>query len=129
MAIFSAYVIITQDIVNAGGLSNIASVTAQDPSNTAITDTSDDGDDNDGNLTNDPTIDVIPANPSINIVKTVTVSDTNGNGINDIGDVANYTITISNTGNIDIASIIVTDTLSGLSTGTLSLTQLSLIHI
>ena len=123
MAIFSAYVIITQDIVNAGGLSNIASVTAQDPSNTAITDTSDDGDDNDGNLTNDPTIDVIPANPSINIVKTVTVSDTNGNGINDIGDVANYTITISNTGNIDIASIIVTDTLSGLSTGTLSLTQ------
>ncbi|MAW14797.1 MAG: hypothetical protein CMC25_00005, partial [Flavobacteriaceae bacterium] len=123
MAIFSAYVIITQDIVNAGGLSNIASVTAQDPSNTAVTDTSDDGDDNDGNLTDDATIDGIPANPSINIVKTVTVSDTNGNGINDIGDVANYTITISNTGNIDISSIVVTDTLTGLSTGTLSLTQ------
>ena len=71
----------------------------------------------------DPTENPIAANPSLNIEKTFTVSDTNGNGIRDIGDVVHYTISVSNTGNIDISSVVVTDTLAGLNSGTLDLTE------
>ena len=105
---------INQSIINAGGLINTASVTVLDPSNTSATDVSDDNDDQDGNLVDDPTENPIAANPSLNIEKTFTVSDTNGNGVNDIGDIVHYTITVSNTGNIDISSVAVTDTLAGL---------------
>ena len=107
---FTAYVVINQSIINAGGLINTASVTVLDPSNTSATDVSDDNDDQDGNLVDDPTENPIAANPSLNIEKTFTVSDTNGNGVNDIGDIVHYTITVSNTGNIDISSVAVTDT-------------------
>ena len=119
---FTAYVVINQSIINAGGLINTASVTVLDPSNTPATDVSDDNDDQDGNLVDDPTENPIAANPSLNIEKTFTVSDTNGNGVNDIGDIVHYTITVSNTGNIDISSVAVTDTLAGLNSGTLDLT-------
>ena len=119
---FTAYVVINQSIINAGGLINTASVTVLDPSNTSATDVSDDNDDQDGNLVDDPTENPIAANPSLNIEKTFTVSDTNGNGVNDIGDIVHYTITVSNTGNIDISSVAVTDTLAGLNSGTLDLT-------
>ena len=70
---FTAYVVINQSIINAGGLSNTASVTVLDPSNTPATDVSDDNDDTDGNLVDDPTENSIPANPSLNIQKTFTV--------------------------------------------------------
>ena len=119
---FTAYVVINQSIINAGGLINTASATVLDPSNTPATDVSDDNDDQDGNLVDDPTENPIAANPSLNIEKTFTVSDTNGNGVNDIGDIVHYTITVSNTGNIDISSVAVTDTLAGLNSGTLDLT-------
>ena len=73
-------------------------------------------------LVDDPTENLIPANPSLNIQKTFTVSDTNGNGVRDIGDIVHYTIAVSNTGNIDLSSVVVTDTLSGLNSGSLNLT-------
>ena len=37
----------------------------------------------------------------------------------DIGDIVHYTIAVSNTGNIDLSSVVVTDTLSGLNSGSL----------
>ena len=42
--------------------------------------------------------------------------------VSDIGDIVHYTIAVSNTGNIDLSSVVVTDTLSGLNSGSLSLT-------
>ena len=36
------------------------------------------------------------------MVKTYTVSDTNGNGINDVGDIINYTVVATNTGGLDL---------------------------
>ncbi|WP_299444396.1 hypothetical protein, partial [uncultured Aquimarina sp.] len=43
---------------------------------------------------------------------TDTYVDTNGNGIIDAGDTINYVFTVTNTGNIDLTGISVTDALA-----------------
>ena len=50
----------------------------------------------------DAAYDVGCYNPALDVVKTYTVSDTNGNGINDVGDVINYTVVATNTGGLDL---------------------------
>ena len=37
-------------------------------------------------------------NPALIVVKSAVVSDTNSNGLNDVGDVINYTVVVTNTG-------------------------------
>ena len=50
--------------------------------------------------------------PSINVTKSATVSDVNGNGINDTNDdIVTYTIIVSNTGNIKAKLSFLSDTL------------------
>ena len=49
--------------------------------------------------------------PTINVTKSATVSDVNGNGINDTNDDVTYTIIVSNTGNIKLSSVTLSDTL------------------
>ena len=58
---------------------------------------------------NDTTDVIISPNPSIEVTKTVSVTDTNGNS-NDPGDVLRYTITIENTGNVTVTSTSLVDT-------------------
>jgi uncharacterized repeat protein (TIGR01451 family) len=77
-----------------------------------VSDTSDDGDDNDGNTTDDSTDVSISPKPSVEATKTATVSDTNGSGLNDPGDIIIYTITVENTGNVTLTSITLDDTLT-----------------
>ena len=49
-------VIINQQAVDSGSISNVVSATGSSPGNTNdVTDISDDGDDSDGNTSNDPT--------------------------------------------------------------------------
>ena len=67
IATFQGTYIIRQVDVDAGGLSNQASVTAQTPSDATITDASDDGNDFDQNTVDDRTETIIPRIPGIEV--------------------------------------------------------------
>ncbi len=110
----TAIYVITQADVDAGGVSNSATVNGNDPNGNPISDASDNGDetaddDGDGNPGNDSTdtATVTPA-PELTFTKTATVS-----GTGDVGDVITYTFNVLNTGNVTISNVTVTDPLLG----------------
>ena len=76
----------------------------------------------------DPTIISLVVTPSVEITKTATITDSDGSGTTTVGDIITYTITVSNTGDTPLNDITITDILSGLETGTLSLST-SLTHV
>ena len=59
----------------------------------------------------------------LDISKTVSITDTNNNNINDVGDIAIYTIRATNAGNVTLNSLTVTDTLTDGTSSTLSLSS------
>ena len=75
------------------------------------TDVSDDGDDLDGNTQNDVTEVRLNFNPILEATKTVSMSS-NANPV--IGDIAEYTITVENKGNVDVSNLNLNDTFVGL---------------
>ena len=91
---------ITQDDVDDGTLLNQVFVSAEGTS--LVTETSDDGIDDDGNTTDDPTVTEISKQASVTIAKTATVSDVNADGLNGVGDIIEYTIVVTNTGNTQL---------------------------
>ena len=114
---FTAAYVLTQADADAGKVSNQATVTATDPSGATLTDLSD------PSLTagNTATETPIPPAPALALVKAVgTVTDVNANGVNDPGDVINYTFTLSNTGNVTLSNLTVTDPLVQVSGGPLA---------
>ena len=134
--------VITQTDIDNGGVENSASVSSEapggDPGNTAddVIDTSDtgtagdgttvtnpetvetddidsvNGDNNDADPTNDVTPFEIPANPSIELVKSV-ASVTAAGGAGLVDDVINYSFTVTNTGNVTLTDIAVNDPVVG----------------
>ena len=122
IATFQGTYIIRQVDVDAGGLSNQASVTAQTPSDATITDASDDGNDFDQNTVDDRTETIIPRVPGIEVTKTSTITDNNGDNSYGVGDTVVYTIKVVNTGNLDFTSVVLEDVLSKINGGTLALT-------
>lgn len=84
---------IAQEDVDDGMLINQLYVSANGASG-IVSDTSDDGDDTDGNTVDDPTVIEISKISSVTIVKTATVSDVNGDGLNGVGDIIEYTIVV-----------------------------------
>ena len=85
-----------------------------------VTDISDDGDDTDGDTVSDTTDITINPVPSIDVTKTASVNDVNGNSQNDSGDIISYTITIVNTGNLPLTSFVLNDNLTDGNAGVLS---------
>lgn len=102
--IYSATYRITQSDVNAGGVSNTATVTASDPGGTPVSDRSDDGIAGNGDDT--PTVVGITTNPVLDVVKSVVQGGTGA------GDTVIFEIRAFNRGNVDIFSPVVTDRLT-----------------
>ena len=109
---FTATYTITQADIDAGGLSNTATV--QGTSATGdVTDVTDDGDDTDGNIADDATQSPVTVAPQITGVKTSVLTDTDASGTLSAGDTLTYTVTATNTGNVTPSDVAVdTDTLT-----------------
>ncbi|MDI5949799.1 DUF7507 domain-containing protein [Flavobacterium yafengii] len=94
---------IQQSDVDAGKVTNSATVTGTTPTNGTVTDTSG------TTITNDiPTETTLTPSPSIALVK---VGAVGGNGV--IGNVITYTFTVTNTGNTSLSNIMINDVLTG----------------
>jgi len=91
---------ITQTDIDAGSVTNSATATSDE----GATDISGTANDNDT-----PTITTITQTPAVALVKTANVG-----GTGTLGDVITYTFTITNTGNITLTNIVVTDPMVGL---------------
>ena len=117
---YTALYVITAGVVRTPSIINSAIATASSTS-VLVSDTSDDGNDDDGNTVDDPTVVNISPDPSIEAVKTATVSDVNANTLNDPGDIITYTIVVVNTGNVTLTSINLADTMTDNNGNALSL--------
>ncbi|MFV5696551.1 gliding motility-associated C-terminal domain-containing protein [Flavobacterium sp. LB3P122] len=115
---FSAVHTITQADINTGFVYNLATATGTPPSGPNLTDTSSDPTPCTSCAVNpecpDCTITPLTQTPSITLVKTGTFNDTNNDGFAQAGEKINYTFTITNTGNVTVTNIVITDPLIGL---------------
>lgn len=103
---FTATYTLTQSDVDAGFFENTATVTGDTPSGGQATDTSHPSNVNG----NGPTRYDIPRQPGITLLKTVSsISDTNGNSVTDLTDVITYAFTVSNTGNMTLLNVTLSD--------------------
>jgi uncharacterized repeat protein (TIGR01451 family) len=113
--VFTAEYMITQADIDAGGVTNQAIATADDPDGVEV---SDDSDDN-SPLEDEPTTTDIPTNPVVAIIKTSSL-DLGGDGVVSVGDVITYTYEVSNEGDVTLYDVAVTeDALDFTGTGTL----------
>jgi uncharacterized repeat protein (TIGR01451 family) len=103
--VFEATYVITAADITAGNVTNQANVTSQTTSGFNVSDDSD----NNSPTENDPTVTPV-GTPGVALIKTVSsIDDTNGNGVNDAGDVINYAFTVTNTGALQLTNVQVTD--------------------
>ncbi|EAQ40561.2 hypothetical protein MED134_07389 [Dokdonia sp. MED134] len=117
---FIAEYVLTQEDVDAGTVENQALVTGQDPNGDDVVDTSDDNSTVEGE--EDITITDLPEDPgTIAIVKTGTFNDEDGDGFAEAGETITYNFTVTNTGNVTVTNIIVTDPLVTVTGGPIDL--------
>ncbi|WP_189342892.1 DUF7507 domain-containing protein, partial [Ulvibacter litoralis] len=102
---------ITQTDIDAGSVTNQATVEGTEPSGTIVSDLSDD----DSILEDDPTVTDLCQEAEIALIKVGTVIDTNGDGCADVGETIRYTFDVYNLGNVTLTDIDITDDLPGIS--------------
>uniref|UniRef100_UPI002632CB7E DUF7507 domain-containing protein n=1 Tax=uncultured Psychroserpens sp. TaxID=255436 RepID=UPI002632CB7E len=112
--VYTATYAITQDDIDAGVVTNQATADGSDPQGGTVTDDSDDptdATDNDNNgdgEPDDPTDTIIPQNPSISIIKESSL-DLGADGVVSVGDIITYTYTVSNTGDVTVFDVSVSE--------------------
>ena len=107
---FSAVYIVTQEDVDAGTITNQATAEGTAPNGDVVTDLSD----NNSNLEDDPTITTLCRTASLSLEKTGVFNDENGNGNADEGETISYIFIVTNTGNVTLYDITLSDPLPGI---------------
>ncbi|UTD15337.1 DUF11 domain-containing protein [Tenacibaculum mesophilum] len=105
--IYSLDYIITQNDIDNGSVTGQATVTGVSTGGTNVSDLSDD----DSTLEDDPTVTNLCQNEGIALIKQGTINDENGDGCSDNGETITFTLSVINTGNTTLNSIVVTDPL------------------
>ncbi|WP_415831036.1 gliding motility-associated C-terminal domain-containing protein, partial [Flavobacterium weaverense] len=100
---------ITQSDIDAGKVVNTALATAKDPKGNDVTDISGTSVDN-----NTPTVTPLTQKAGIAITKDGVYVDSNKDGITNIGDIVTFKFVVTNTGNVTLTNVTVTDPLPGL---------------
>ncbi|MEL6892326.1 MAG: hypothetical protein AAFP84_12065 [Actinomycetota bacterium] len=98
----ATYTVTLTDVDN-GSIPNTATASGDSPGGSTVTD------EDDENVS-------VPQNPGISIDKQFTdiTNDLGAIGVVEVGDTIEYTFTITNTGNVDLSAVSVTDPLAGL---------------
>lgn len=109
---FSGTYFITQADIDAGNVTNQATVEGTQPNGTIVTDLSDD----DSILEDDPTVTELCQNGSIALIKygQFAPNPLQGTGCPQPGDIIEYTFTVVNTGNVSLTNVNLTDNLPGI---------------
>jgi len=95
---FSGVYILTQTDIDNGEVMNTATVMGMDPNGEDVEDP-------------DEEVTEVPQMPGIELVKTSMLNDANGDGISQPGETISYTFTITNTGNVTLTNVMVSDPL------------------
>ncbi|WP_119275179.1 DUF7507 domain-containing protein [Taklimakanibacter deserti] len=93
---FTGSYVVTQADIDAGQVDNLALATGSPPAGGDVTDD------------DDETVD-LGQDPGIALVKTGTFNDENGDGDADVGETITYAFAVSNTGNVTLTNVTVTD--------------------
>ncbi|MGJ8551271.1 DUF7507 domain-containing protein, partial [Winogradskyella wichelsiae] len=100
---------ILQSDIDAGIVSNQATVTGTSSDGSTLTDLSDD----DSVLEDDITETVLPQESGIAVIKTGIYNDLDGDGCANVGETITYNFTVTNLGNSSITSVELNDTMLG----------------